>query len=208
MKERGIIFSAPMVRALLSGSKSQTRRPVKLVGSDCIETHDGLCHEWPWSVERDDWVPCPYGEPGDELWVKETSIVAPADWTSDRETMCSQHVIDRDGRPRLIQYLATQPDREAANDYGLKASPSIFMPRWASRITLELTSVRVERLQDITPADAIAEGIKPAANCYTIDCDTADPRDAYRTLWESLHGPESWAASPWVWVLGFKVVQR
>jgi hypothetical protein len=225
VKGRGIIFSAPMIRALLEGRKSQTRRVVKPQPSDettlvSWNTADEAFVPWRWSSggsyaggkRTGDPLRCPYGAPGDRLYVKETAIIAPPDWTDDRSTRACQHVVDNDGRPRLIQYLATAPDRDAANDYKLKATPPRFMPRWASRITLELTAVRVERLQEISEGDAIAEGLECAWDdgvCYygPLNNGNCDPRFAYRALWEGIHGAESWAASPWVWVLEFKQVR-
>lgn len=190
MKERPIIFSAQMVRAIIEGRKSQTRRAVKPVGRD-----DGfvlLDHGkgwWPYrsddgessmhTVRRGgkeylDETPmdCPYGEPGDRLWVKET-------WASDGM-----------GGAR---YYAT----DAVNDLRRKR-PSIHMPRVFSRLTLEVTGVRVERLNDISEADALAEGV----DC--IKAGTPTERDAYRYLWEDINGPGSWAANPWVWVIEFR----
>jgi len=85
--------------------------------------------------------------------------------------------------------------------------PSIYMPRWASRLTLLVTDVRVQRLQDISEADAIAEGIIPTANSQTIDCATERPSDGFRALWNSIHGPEAWDANPWVAAISFDVVR-
>lgn len=189
MKERPILFSGPMVRAILDGTKTQTRRvvkpqfaadaiPVEMPATDpaggwVVPGHSGV---W-WcdaAANPDDVRRCPYGQPGDRLWVREA-------WARTR-VFGAEMVVYREGDNRT--------------DYGGPWKPSIHMPRWASRITLEITSVRVERLQDISEADAIAEGV------YT---DPASPAyDAYAQLWDEINGPGSWAANPWVWVLEFR----
>lgn len=208
MKERPILFSGPMVRALLDGRKTQTRRTVKPQPSPNIDDLHGKdfrnrapyvlrCYETdaPYGFGFEDettaWQ-CPYGQPGDRLWVKETSIIAPKRFATPDDT-CR---IDSDGDPRFVQYIASHPNTEAAGWYKLKKSPSIFMPRWAARITLEIVSVRVERLQDISEADAKAEGVSHS-------CDRMDS-DAFFELWESINGPGSWAKNYWVWVIAFK----
>lgn len=183
MKDRPILFSAPMVRAIIEGRKTMTRRVVKpqpekevnvaeiLAASEVppfperatfIEHHPGI------TIKAYGTRVCPYGVPGDRLWVRETSIISPADFC---DANGSTHV-DSNGRPRVVQYIASFPNTEAAGWYGLKKTPSIFMPRWASRITLEVTGVRVERLQDITEQDAVAEGVKPVIRekSFTVVC--------------------------------------
>lgn len=203
MKERPILFSAPMVRALLNGKKTQTRRIVK----PQPERNDKGTLMWgtgrrtgmqSFGVDGLDVPPgvfarCPYGKPGDRLWVREAWQV---------HTMFD-HLPPRDISQSHVWYIA---------DDGYKAEPryrqGMFMPRWASRITLELTSVRVERLQQISTADALAEGVnvhpdhhgKPATSIY-------GPVQAYRDLWEQINGPDSWDTNPWVWVVGFRRLQ-
>ena len=197
MKERPILFSAPMVRAILDGRKTQTRRVVK---SDCLEIaeRDDGTH-WPWREDCDNggdiWYPCPYGYAGDLLWVRET-------WHPE----------------------TSDPDARAAYkadcDYDTSDCswrPSIHMPRWASRILLRITDIRVERLQAIRDADALAEGIIEQTS--QIDAGWQDywpsedgepyasAREAYRALWESINGAGSWDANPWVWVVEFERVQ-
>lgn len=208
MRERPIPFSAPMVRAILAGDKTQTRRVIAnrsrafsntiMVdegdgwwphASDDCESH--ICYD---GNERP--IACPYGIAGDRLWLRET-WAAPhnCDYLKPSE-------IDSDWR---IRYAATE------DLGGLRKRPSIFMPRWASRITLEITGVRVEQLQAISEADAMAEGIHkplgsqfwhadPSANILPGDT----PQWAYRNLWESIRGHGSWAANPWVWVVEFR----
>jgi hypothetical protein len=188
--ERPILFSAPMVRALLAGTKTQTRRVVK-PQPDNPETF-GVSPIWGQGVLRehldpqqrfhvhaafneggkrvDRWLPCPFGAPGDRLWVRETFITTPKRWTDDWALFDKEsRKVDGDGDMRAVQYLATAPDREGANGWGLKATPSIFMPRWASRITLEVTGVRVERLKDISETDSLAEGVEPMVHeCWSV----------------------------------------
>jgi len=235
MKERPILFSSPMVRAILSGQKTQTRRTIRCA---CNSMHHGkLLGDWSLSVpprqwdgkeelwnfrsrkrlQPSDWIEsyqtdvddhamapvrCPYGQPGDRLWVREPFCLAHPE--SNR--------ID-DGRPtradgRWCFYLATEPDIEASEDDARSPwKPSIHMPRWASRITLEVLSVRVERLQDISEEDARAEGVcaidLPGA---LDDVPLAMPRDRFAVLWSKISGPESWEANPWVWVVTFRVL--
>lgn len=177
MKERPILFSAPMVRALLAGTKTQTRRMVK--PQPRILAGELLC--WKDDALTDDQMAelCPYGQPGDRLWVREA-------WMDLRGV---------DGAVGPCMYRATfgnAPD-------GGKWRPSIHMPRWASRITLEVTGMRVERLQDITRGDAMAEGC-PFPNLQDGD----SPVRWYEYLWRAINGPDSWDANPWVWVVEFK----
>jgi len=176
MKERPILFSGAMVRALLDGSKTQTRRAVKGAPLDWLEMY-GFTPEF---VANSGNGMCRYGQPGDRLFVRET-------WLKTNPFS--------DGGLHTYGYRAT--DEAEFPDAIWK--PSIHMPRIASRITLEITSVRVERLQDISEADAQAEGVytDPACPAY----------DAYQTLWDQINGPDSWAENPWVWVIEFKRVQ-
>ena len=207
MKERPILFSAPMVRAILKGRKTQTRRIMKKLPCQCNafepEEMPSISPEgWQMSGHSGRWwcqcctsyqdaKNCPYGQPGDRLWVRETwrlydSLVECACYDACK---CSRH----HGKPL---YRASLPDNEGP------WKPSIHMPRWASRITLEVVSVRVERLQDISRGDCIAEGC-PLPNISRITNVVA----WYRSLWETINGPGSWAANPWVWVVEFKVMK-
>lgn len=206
MKERPIIFSAPMVRAILAGTKTQTRRIVPtMVTCGRVEypgKRDGR------GYSRVNWLDtaegmaqaaqeCKYGLPGDRMWVKETWGAVP-------------HMMGGI-QPETLRYRA---DGEYQNERGTwRWRPSIHMPRWASRVTLEITDVRVERLQDISEADAIAEGIEAEGDewrdylmPHTQCCLT--PRSSYRTLWESIHGPGSWDANPFVWVVTFRRIDH
>ncbi len=188
MKERPILFNAPMVRALLANTKTQTRRIVKARDLEWMDVHQGLRE--PDNAER-----CPYGQPGDRLWVRETF----GHFERNENFAPGCDVFYRaDG-----ESLAVEPWR-----------PSIHMPRWASRITLEITSVRVERLQEISIEDAKAEGawgpddsiVQKVADYFGTDIFSANPRKAFQMLWESINGPDSWAANPWVWAIEFRRV--
>jgi len=184
MTERPILFSAPMVRAILAGTKTQTRRVVKPAHKAWMDqpvTHQ--LGEW-------DKRPLPYGKPGDRLWVRET-------WQAVSGNDRARHIMTHPRPDRgWLEYAATP----RADEPAYKWRPSIHMPRWASRIMLEVTGVRVERLQDISEADAMAEGV--TAGKYT-GLDRAYAR-AYSDLWEQINGPGSWDANPWVWVIEFK----
>jgi len=203
--DRPILFSAPMVRALLAGTKTQTRRLVKMKPHHQIEQRDDGSN-WPWMYdgERDAdwWMSCPHGQPGDQLWVRES-------WTTHA---CFDSIPPRDLTTRSIHYCA---DGEIMTG---KYRPPMFMPRWASRIQLEVTDVRVERLQDISEEDSRAEGIiewsdPPRAPTKRYGLTVADvweksAKAAYARLWESINGDGSWNANPWVWAVSFKVIQR
>lgn len=194
-RERPIIFSAPMVRAILAGTKTQTRRALKQV-----QVRSAAMPEPEW---RSVHTLCPYGQRGDRLWVREA-------WSRDEE----------DG---ALFYRADVGTGNEADDWqrniyegasGYRWKPSIFMPRWASRITLEVTGVRVERLQDISEADAQAEGVtpkwEPGCSGRLMEAlggfSFRPAASAYAELWEQINGPGSWDANPWVWVVEFKRV--
>lgn len=169
MSERPILFNGEMVRAILEGRKTQTRRVVKQL--DLIQDTDPPAFrdaygDWHPTVSRS-----PYGQPGDRLWVRET-------W--------SLHDTDNPA------YKAGASEGEL--EY-YRWHPSIHMPRKFSRITLEVTGVRVERVQEITPEDAKAEGIE---HLYA-------PRNAFANLWNSINAKRgySWESNPWVWVVDF-----
>lgn len=193
-----------MVRAILAGNKTQTRRVVKLNRHYQIEERDDGSL-WPWMYDddraSDSWLACPYGMPGDCLWVRETWAVG--------------HGYDGH-KPSEIPALSYVRRHYAATEErgGLLWRPSIFMPRWASRITLEVTEVRVQRLQDISEADAMAEGVSQsgtgaawASGKYDARSDPMrlfQPVALFERAWESINGPNSWDANPWVWAINFK----
>lgn len=227
MKERPILFKGEMVRAILAGTKTQTRRLVKpqpSAGFDwCRVNRVG-----PWfHVEADHpqtvmhTVTCKQGVVGDRLWVKEThrfpSKENPRVRVEYRADMSSWGIADsyNVAKDEFTRDAKLFPGR--ANEYSKQRwRPSIFMQRWASRLTLEITDVRVERLNAISAADAIAEGIEKGSNpAYPNDYKyygeleqlgqiTANPVWSYQSLWESINGAGSWAANPWVWVISFR----
>ena len=204
MKDRPILFSAPMVRALLNCTKSQTRRIVKPQpyfispeNTPRITKAPGL-HPY---------IPCPYGQPGDRLWVRETWQGPLIDEELEEEFHQSP---DYFKKPEFCAYRATDTlDAINADGEALGWRPSIHMPRWASRILLEITAVRVERLADISKDDAMAEGIvlQPDGGFGLADSthyNFSDPTDSYCSLWESINGAGAWFANPWVWVVEFQ----
>jgi hypothetical protein len=180
---------------------------------------DSSDRKWPgYEDEHDTWcdMPCPFGETGERLWVRETFIHEPVDY-------CWEASVSVPSQPSITIYRA-----DAEDPRGGRWTPSIHMPRWASRITLEIKSVRVERLNEISEEDAIAEGVACErvvvdANCnggvhtevhadrYFHDADDQegfeDGISAYAALWQSINGPGSWAANPWVWVVSFKRIE-
>lgn len=255
VKERPILFSGPMIRAILAGTKTQTRRIVKGPNADIVNDYElrGL-QDYPDGTTRAVFdhhteepfsVRCPYGKPGDRLWVKET-------WgLFDRTSFGGAEGYG-------VAWRATHPGLEdgvewidGPDDWGYPQAPaspslvprdtwrpSIHMPRWASRLTLEVTDRRVERLHDISEEDAIAEGVeRPVVDGHVLGWENylwhgnrdapqkyrdawewqystygADRENAARlsfsSLWASINGPESWAANPWVWVVSFRRVER
>jgi len=255
MKERPILFSGPMVRAILEGRKTVTRRAVKgnqIPKENASESDPAL--RWTAVGQNDSrygfivngstatecaqklakFGRCPHGQPGDRLWVRET-------WAEEHPLAVQEgryfqlgragipgppgveyHVIYRaDGEPLQVwrradhqhPYFTQEGPADSRHEKfptvhsnyarGGKAiywNPSIHMPRWASRILLEITAVRVERLQDITNEQAIAEGIgEPLDERYAV-------QDEFRPLWDSINGAGSWDVNPWVWVVEFKRV--
>ncbi len=227
MTDRPILFSAPMIAALLDGRKSQTRRVLAsarvfstpgsraftLKGNNldrALQGADRWRHlggdGWYWEADafdhqapatRSGWMAhLPYS-PGDRLWVREAHALVPS--SAYRMSDGVAQAIDPADADMACVY------QEGWERCAPRWRPSIHMPRWASRLTLTVTDVRVQRLQDISAADAIAEGCHVYANSATIDCDTPDPRHEYRRIWDSIHGPEAWAANPWVVAVSFEV---
>ncbi|HGK4590764.1 TPA: hypothetical protein ACJ2UD_004389 [Yersinia enterocolitica] len=201
MNEKPILFNAEMVNAILSGRKTQTRRIMKVQPAECNHTH------WPeypnpeWKLYDRGWncavcgngvslterdvtgIICPLGKPGDRLWVREAFAAG----------LCTEST---------LAYRATHKTEDLEEGWGetIKWTPSIHMPRWASRINLLITGVRVERLQAITLGDI----------CKEIGCGLYDFRPAtygfqvWEKLWKSIYGEENWEANPWVWVINFE----
>ncbi|HFT3337686.1 hypothetical protein [Klebsiella pneumoniae] len=245
MKERGMIFNAEMVRAILDGRKTQTRRVMNVQPES---NQFGLLHitsstkrsdigKYHWAESnatgnhvRSKLFSCPLGSVGDRIWVRETWAILGnedgccIDW---EEKICK-------GDERSAARIYRASCEQKPNNYGLWSipddadwkpytkdyqyegawRPSIHMPRWASRILLEITDVRVERLNAISEEDARAEGIIDGGclNCGEPEpCGCANPEpdatDAFAYLWQSIYGQENWNANPWVWVIEFKRVE-
>lgn len=236
MKERGIIFNSEMVRSILDGRKTQTRRVVNnVIPGNCLwlkkptKTRSGTTTH---VLDAPKYSLCPLGKVGDRLWVRETFALL-----GNEDGVCidwnDQIVYESEEAARIYKASCEQKD----GDYGLWSipddadwkphtdnhkydgtwTPSIHMPRWASRITLEITDVRVERLQDISEKDAIAEGIVAGRygnegnwqkGFYLLDSNQPyqAAKDAFCALWQSIYGVDSFYKNPWVWVIEFKRV--
>lgn len=233
MTERPILFSGAMVRALLSGTKTQTRRVIGARDTDALDAAF-FCEAFA-QLNSDParflGLRCPYGAPGDRLWVRETWKVSSESnhYPTDEKRLYVEYRAGAvAGTGQQQSKFSIQRDGElawAAWGKGKVSScrPSIHMPRWASRLTLEVTGVRVERLQDITEEDARAEGARrfddlPSTHPYgqdarwscvepksTEEC-LGSARMAFANLWNSINGADSWAANPWVWRIEFRRV--
>lgn len=240
MTERGMIFNGEMVRAILDGRKTQTRRIMKPQPEPCPRGG----HWWPSNVfktmlhvedemqnGKGGWGglvgdACPFGDVGDRIWVRE-AYRFPASLDDVSPTGVGEMAVATGYRkpwaPTFYEFTGTFSDGwkgfktpPKASDAG-KLRPSIHMPRWASRILLEITDVRVERLNAISEEDAEAEGIDMEAlydsqDCYDCIADhnmTGRPTvtGAFKYLWESIYGEEGWKSNPWVWVIEFKRVE-
>lgn len=233
MKERPILFSGPMVRAILEGRKTQTRRVVKTVRG---YEHNSTCRP---DLAADPWVvwwhgeservgclqECPFGAPGDRLWVREAwQVDAPRDGSWPDTMFFGDRISPLDWIPAVYRTPKHCLFRASWDGIELWWRSPIHMPRWASRLTLEVVAVRVERLQEISEADAKAEGI-------AFHGDQPSPRDRFSEMWDAINGTRrvaewnyelgtprygrkvsklddscAWAANPWVWVVEFKVV--
>lgn len=227
MKERPMIFNTEMVRAILDGRKTQTRRIMKKQPEPSKAREGDFyfpCDKMQSMVHVSDFIPgnsmipdaheffskcCPFGEVGDRIWVRET-------W--------ARYNIDQDSHD--MAYRATTPEDWAEEG---RWRPSIHMPRWASRITLEITGVRVERLNDITHEDAGREGLHTEVWDQTVVARNYAAEDeffqfwsesmphyvemnelfraSFHSLWQSIYGEESWQANPWVWVIDFRRIE-
>ncbi|HBQ6581934.1 morphogenetic protein [Klebsiella variicola] len=206
MTERGMIFNAEMVRAILDGRKMQTRRPVKFPVHDKNLGCELAGNELAGELSAGNYLNSAFNKPGDRIWVRET--FCPVDDTQ----YGGEKWVDYRATPR---YEASHPAGwdSAPNDAeALKWRPSIHMPRWASRILLEITGVRVERLNSISQEDAQAEGLeltgwRPTYSDPDSGGEVMTPYDNFAQLWESIYGEESWKANPWVWVIEFKRVE-
>lgn len=215
MTERGMIFNSEMVRAILDGRKTQTRRPIKFPFKDrnlgCELSGNELAGE----LSAGNYLNSPFGKPGDRIWVRET-FQGPLFDFDQMDAYCKDStpfeksqfcVYKADGKPAPEFF-------DADDNLHYCWRTSIHMPRWASRITLEITDARVERLNAISEEDARAEGIIDGGclNCGEPEpCACANPEpdatDAFACLWQSIYGQENWNANPWVWVIEFKRIK-
>lgn len=245
MTERGMIFNAEMVRAILDGRKTQTRRIMKvqpesnqlglLLITDSTKHSDIGKYHWAESNATGNHVrsklfSCPFGAVGDRIWVRETWAILGnedgccIDWEeklckADERSAARIYRASCEQRPGNYGLWSIPDDADwkpHTKDYQYEGAwrPSIHMPRWANRILLEITDVRVERLNAISEEDARAEGIIDGGclNCGEPEpCECANPEpdatDAFAYLWQSIYGQESWNANPWVWVIEFKRVE-
>ena len=229
MGERPILFSAPMVRAILDGRKTQTRRVVKanLPERMCLPTFhedDYLVEElrgklsWfeaesgdAYPCDQKDAISCPYGKLGDRLWVREA-------WAQNGlwgRVSSAGEPFEGDLDWLGTSEIAFKADGETP--YLWRGRPSIHLPRWASRIDLEITGICVERLQEISEVDALAEGVESCGFCQEVSFEdgslvrvtdrTGTAIGAYRMLWEAINKPGSWDANPWVWVIEFRRIR-
>jgi len=240
VKEKPIIFKPEMVRAILDGRKTQTRRvvddkflkwnydrreicnhtwPAKLVGASCFDCHQELLSK------------CRFGKPGDLIWVKETHYRR-GKWVKNGFTKTGKQKWRFAAIGKEVRYFDNPPEKILPNSkretIGWFKRSSLFMPRWASRLTLEITDIRVERLQDISEEDALAEGIDNliCPQCYGSDrishgatiktrcgsqycgLDYLSAIEGFRELWESINGIGSWDLNPWLFVISFKPVEE
>ncbi len=209
MKERPILFNTPMVQAILSGQKTQTRRIVnKAPTTEINHRLIALDNGWNWQVDQQGIVPtmhreihnpmvCPFGQIGDRLWVRETFRLYDLDECPHADFPCG---CPRNGTPLY----------KASHDCGdgEKWKPSIHMPRSACRLILEITNIRIERLNDITSEDAKAEGFDYSTHPSAIQMGYAiGAKTNFRFTWEQIYGQNEWNKNPWVWVIEFKVIQ-
>ncbi len=203
MRERPILFSAPMVRAILDGRKTVTRRVAKLNYAGRVALRGRQ-----WHVDDPNaFLACPYGVPGDRLWVRENFMPAPMEVPPESPRRTRWDIVYAAGGAE--ERMAPAAYNPMLYNYE-RWSPSIHMPRWASRITLEVVSVRVERLQEIVQADAIAEGGPP--DDQTISAVSREfgyedwPRSWFAQLWDNINAKRGygWDANPWVWRIEFR----
>lgn len=216
MTERGMIFNAEMVRAILDGRKTQTRRPVKFPVHDKNLGCELAGNELAGELSAGNYLNSAFGKPGDRIWVRETFQGPLFDYDL-MDSYCKDPTPFE--KPEFCVYKADgvpAPEfYDADDELHCCWRPSIHMPRWACRILLEITNVRVERLNAISEEDATAEGVPPAGSLLpdypgtflTPKGDFATAKVAFQRLWESIYGEESWKANGWVWVISFKRVE-
>lgn len=228
MKERPILFNGEMVRAILSGRKTQTRRERGLEWTNMsmpdmwdivVMQDDGALFTLDdGGIARETFIKCPYGKIGDRLWVREAWEVL----VVDHHDVAIGYAATPEITKNIDREMLTSEQDEQIARFEKKSGfvPSIHMPRWASRITLEITNVRVERLQDISEDDAKAEGLRYHSlynewggvekhPCSRPECPQwrwyETPVEAFKNLWDSIN--QNWQQNPWVWVIEFKVIK-
>ncbi|HCB1750626.1 TPA: morphogenetic protein [Klebsiella oxytoca] len=222
MKERGMIFNGEMVRALLDDRKTQTRRPVRFPVLDKNLGCELAGNELAGELSAGNYLNSAFGKPGDRIWVRE-AYRFPASLDDVSPTGVGEMAVATGYRkpwaPTFYEFTGTFSDGWTGFETPPKVSgagklrPSIHMPRWASRITLEITDVRVERLNSIHDVDAMREGIQNLTTCSHADFgipgvgNAQHPVRAFQLLWESIYGADNWKANPWVWVIEFKRVE-
>ncbi|MBE0152948.1 hypothetical protein FOT80_26600 [Serratia fonticola] len=222
MKERPIIFNSEMVRAILDGRKTQTRRVIKPQPTLSERTGFnwngyaygiGSSHKDTIRNFANCFKVCPFGQVGDQLWVRETWQLIHSEYDEDEITYAPRIPEQHDSYWQPVYEVDFKG--ESRETRGFPWRPSIHMPRHACRLVLEITGVRVERLGDISNDDAKAEGVTPAGELLpnipdaylTPKGDFATAKVAFQRLWESIYGAESWQANPWVWVIEFRRVK-
>jgi hypothetical protein len=227
MKLTSVLFSTPLPQHILAGDKTQTRRIIKKAPTTQINHRLIVCENgWNWQVDQPGIVstmhrelfnpmPCPYGQSGDRLWVKET-FYAWGYWEkrfNEKKSRDAWHFVDLTFKSgKSYRYADCPPEKVLSGKTGMVGwwkRPSIFMPYTACRIKLEITEVRVQRLQDISEDDAIAEGcvstavVNEAGDDYT----GLYAHEHFYDLWDSIHGEGAWLKNPWVWCINFKVIE-
>lgn len=234
--ERPILFSGAMVRKIIEDLKTNTRRVAHL--ADNVRVVDGVAQGYLPGCPEGFVIPCPYGKPGDRLWVRETwaspetNLKLPGRVAYNADGEAGAFMGDGGGgyfwlhHGRILEAEGYQQcfPKNGSNTYGLKKfggrwRPSIHMPRWASRLTLEIVSVKVERVQDVSLEDCLAEGIDVPGRDRMLqigpikrECDEAHCRAHFHKLWDSINskrdgGKHAWVKNPWVWAIEFKRVE-
>lgn len=231
MKERSILLTTEMVRSILADQKTQARwvinpqpkqKSCAAMGPNEHRDHAQFYYETMSGsgghrIETDR-IKCPYGQPGDRLWVRETTIRV-----EEHGYVGPVYVASDNGQAMLDHGLAPAPDDAVeVEPYDLRLRPSALMPRSMARIILEVTSVRAERLNDISSEDALAEGIEVVGGA-TSTCPYRNyrlgqagemamhcscPERSFMSLWESLYGADAWSSNPWVWVVAFRRLEQ
>ncbi|MBZ7361706.1 hypothetical protein [Klebsiella grimontii] len=208
MIERGMIFNAEMVRAILDGRKTQTRRPVKFPVLDRNLGCELAGNELAGELSAESYLNSAFGKPGDRIWVRETFRVHSR--ATDFATLVYKASVRNSWTEQTHRVPVSVCNKPATPE---KWTPSLHMPCWASRILLEITDVRVERLNAISENDAQAEGVgklqggfwqhyQPGWTQHQLSA-----RGSFVTLWKSIYGEESWNSNPWVWVIEFKRIE-